>query len=310
MRKCTWTLEKVKEVAELANSRLEFKKRYAGAYDRAKRMGWLEEACAHMIPVCKPKGYWNIKEKIAVEAKKYTKRSDFYVGSAGAYKAAIASGCLNEVCQHMGKSITQKKIYSREEVFVIAKTLSQRSDFAKKFPGAYRMARINGWLDECCSHMRKYSKDLTFEEVLEIAKKFQRRTEFYYSTPGVYCIAKKNGWFEEVCKHMPFRLGKVSREQVFEEAKKYRTRTEFYQSSRSYYRVALKHNWMNDCCAHMLSRDEMNKQVKGPWIFTKLLDEAKRYDSLKEFRKNSPKDYAAARKLGFIDDIRDFMSMN
>lgn len=306
VKRRSWSLEEIKEVAKKVSSRSEFKRIAGGAYEKAKRVGWLNQVCAHM----NNRVLWDDKEKVAREAQKYIKRSEFYLGSAGAYKAAISNGWLDDVCGHMGKPLPEKKIYSREDVFAEAKRYQRRSEFSKMSGKAYDIARENGWLDECCAHMKKYSKDLNFEEILDIAKKFQTRKEFFKNSPAVHNAAKEKSWYEEVCKHMQPRYRAITREELFEEARKYRTRTEFYQGSKSHYRAALKHNWMDDCCAHMLSRNEKNKKVKGPWIFTKILDEAQKYDSLTEFRKKSPTDYTVARKLGFIDEIRDFMDMN
>jgi len=100
-----WTKEKVLEEAKKYTYRSEFQQLSCGAYDRAKKDGYLEEACTHM----KKQFIWT-KDLIKIEAKKYMYKSDFHKLSAGAYTRAWQDGYLNEVCTHMKTKIPQNKI--------------------------------------------------------------------------------------------------------------------------------------------------------------------------------------------------------
>ena len=52
--------------------------------------------------------YWNF-ETVEIEAKKYQYRSDFCIGSNGAYDSAKRNGWMDEVCSHMEKKRNGQK---------------------------------------------------------------------------------------------------------------------------------------------------------------------------------------------------------
>src|ERR1700722_12070458 len=82
-------------------TRFEFFKNGSAAYQVAKRKGWLEEICSHMITDRKKNGYWRDETNLAVEALKYFSRNEFAKGSPGAYTAAQKMGVLRKICSHM-----------------------------------------------------------------------------------------------------------------------------------------------------------------------------------------------------------------
>lgn len=99
-----WTFEKVKKVALRCRTRDDLSTRAGGAFAAAKRNGWLDEVCKHMIPVSRPANYWG-KTTIADEAKKFPTRTKFRLGAGGAYHRARRSGWLDEVCGHMSPAV-------------------------------------------------------------------------------------------------------------------------------------------------------------------------------------------------------------
>ena len=56
--------------------------------------------------------YWNF-EAVKIEAKKYQYRSDFCLGSSGAYDSAKRNGWMDDVCSHMEK----KKEMDKKETY-------------------------------------------------------------------------------------------------------------------------------------------------------------------------------------------------
>jgi hypothetical protein len=103
-KKPKWSLEKVMECAKECKTRIEFSKRFKGAYMAAYRLNILDEVFATL----EGKTYWT-EDMIKEEASKYSTRADFQKNSKGAYLSAFRKGIVDEVCQHMGEA---KKGYS------------------------------------------------------------------------------------------------------------------------------------------------------------------------------------------------------
>ena len=102
-----WTLEKLVAVAAKFNTRNDFRRGASAAYQAARKRGLLDQICSHMAP-SKTGKKWN-KAAVALEASKYSHRSDFENGSSGAYDAALKNGWLDEVCWHMSPKPRGKK---------------------------------------------------------------------------------------------------------------------------------------------------------------------------------------------------------
>lgn len=96
-----WTPERVRSVAPLFSSRVEFQERCRGGYQAARRFGIVDEVCAHMFRRTQK---WH-PDTIAAEAAKYDNRLAFARQSAGAYAAARALGIVDQVCAHMALNL-------------------------------------------------------------------------------------------------------------------------------------------------------------------------------------------------------------
>ncbi len=94
-----WTTESIKEEALKYNTRGSFQKGNRAAYQRAIKLGILDNVCSHMI--CKLI-YWS-DEMLKEEALKYYTRNDFKNGSGGAYRASLRRDVLYNICSHMKK---------------------------------------------------------------------------------------------------------------------------------------------------------------------------------------------------------------
>jgi len=53
--------------------------------------------------------------------------------------------------------------WTKELYHETALKCDSRSEFQKKYSGAYQAAYSNGWLDEICPHMRRYKPALSFQ---------------------------------------------------------------------------------------------------------------------------------------------------
>jgi hypothetical protein len=95
-----WTFERCHAEALKYDTRHAFARGSGDAYSAARRGGWRDRICGHMIEVQKPSGYWTF-DRCQAEALKYETRKDFERGSGGAYKAAFSNGWLDQICGHM-----------------------------------------------------------------------------------------------------------------------------------------------------------------------------------------------------------------
>lgn len=83
-----------------------------------------------------------------------------------------------------------------------------RSEFVKNNKGAYERSRLNGWLDDVCSHMgsgsisRKPSGYWTKDKCIDMALNCSSRKEFAEKYNSAYERSRFNGWLDDVCSHI------------------------------------------------------------------------------------------------------------
>jgi hypothetical protein len=148
--------ENVQEEALKYKTRNEFKLGSPSAYVSARKKGWLDIVCSHMILKKGDPGHCNILENVREEALMYETRTEFYKGSPGAYVSACKKGWLDEVCSHMILKKGDRGYWDVfENVQEEALKYKTRNEFCKGSPGAYYSACKKGWLDIVCSHMVK-----------------------------------------------------------------------------------------------------------------------------------------------------------
>lgn len=114
---------------------------------------------------------------------------------------------LGEVKFLLGISSQQIRNYwTIENCKLDAKNYSSRSEWCEKSGAAYASATRNGWLEDCCVHMKNREKVhkgyWTLEKCKLVALKYTKRVEFYEQEPSAYFSCRKNNWLEEVCSHM------------------------------------------------------------------------------------------------------------
>lgn len=95
-----WTKDRCHEEALKYKTRKEFQTNSKAAYSKARKMGWLDDICSHMLLIHKPPGYW-IKERIIEAASECSTRTEFYVKYSAAAAIARNMGWIDEVCAHM-----------------------------------------------------------------------------------------------------------------------------------------------------------------------------------------------------------------
>lgn len=150
-----WTEETCRQEALKYNCRFDFQREASGAYESARKGGFLNDISQHMEYIKRPNGFWT-EETCRQEALKYNCRSDFHRKAEGAYQAALRGGFLNDISQHMEYHIKKPRGFWTEEACLQeALKYSSRLDFNRKAGGAYDAAQKGGFLQKICSHMPK-----------------------------------------------------------------------------------------------------------------------------------------------------------
>ena len=119
-----------------------------------------------------------------------------------------------------------------------------RVEFSKKCSGAYTVARVNGWLDDCT--FKEERKIWDKKSCLEEAHKYKSRGEFSNKCRGAYQAARRNGWLDD-CNWFEEQRQIWDKDTCLEEAHKYKSRFEFQKKCRGAYDAARRNGWLDDC---------------------------------------------------------------
>jgi len=189
-----WTKKKCVEAGLLCNTKSEFKIKFGGAYNSAKRNGWLKECYNHMPKNSHLK--WT-KEKCLIEAKKYKTKTEFIKNNRTAYNSTLNNGWLKECCKHMKK---QKIKWTKEKCLIEAKKYKTKSEFKKNSSNAYQAAHRNNWYIDITKHMillKKPNNYWTLENCLIEVKKYKSYNDFKKNQLGAHDAITKNKWYNE-----------------------------------------------------------------------------------------------------------------
>ena len=247
----SWTLERCKEDALEYKTRTEWARKSKKAYDAACRRNWLDQCCSHMKYLQKPSGYWTL-DACKSDALKYKTRAEWSKKSNGAFNSAYKHGWIKDCCNHMKKYAKQNPKWTLEKCKVDALRYNSRAEWIKNSNG-HRAAYRNGWLDQCCSHMKKLHNSWTLEKCKVDALKYRTRSE-WAKRSSAYEIAKINKWLDQCCSHMKFvqmPSGYWTLDRCKEDALRYGTRREWARKSVSAYQIARRQGKLDQCCAHM-----------------------------------------------------------
>jgi hypothetical protein len=85
--------------------------------------------------------------------------------------------------------------WTEQTCFIAAKQCNSLSDFSKRFSGAYKVAKLNGWLEDYkwfTNPRSKWNRTSCYEAARQCAttKEFNKRFN------RAYQVARLNGWLE------------------------------------------------------------------------------------------------------------------
>ena len=196
------------------------------------------------------------KDEIHKVALNYNSRSEFCDAFGGAYGAARKYGWLDDVCSHMEPLIKPPGYWTYERVVKEALKYTNKTAFTVGSSRAYNLARLNGWLDEICSHMISINKPKgywTLERCFKEALKFTYKTDFHKTSSAAYHVLLKVRLLDDACSHMRRKpLPEYwTLDLVRKTAAKCNTRGEFIARFGNAYKKAWNKGWLDDVCAHM-----------------------------------------------------------
>ena len=283
-----WTKERCHKEALKYKTKAEFRQNERRAYDKAKRLKWVDEICSHMTEIRRKP--WT-KEECQIEALKYKNRKDFQYNSKGCYLSALKRKWINDICGHMTSTgnLHKRCIYSYEfsDNFVyvgLTFNIEKRNHdhlSSKRSPVFIHSSKtgILPLLIQLTDYISVDDAKLKEGEYLEIYKS-KKWNILNKSETGA--VGGKSKWTKEKCQI---------------EALKYKDKTEFRSMDHGCYLAASKNKWMVEICSHMVPRYKSD----GYWTKDKCGEETIKYNKKSEFRKNNQTAYFIINKNKWFD---------
>jgi len=180
-----------------------------------------------------------------------------------------------------------------------ARSFDTVAAWSKKNMGAYLAARRKHLLKQVTQHMLTHGESIargstiwTKKDCIESAKKYAKRSDWETGDHKAYQAAKRHGWYEECSAHMARAKelnGHWNYENCLAEARKYSHIRDWAKASAGSYQSArINPKWFSECTSHM-ERLWMRK-----WSKAVILADAKKYSTLQEWVRHSPRGYQAA----------------
>lgn len=250
----------------------------------------------------KPNGYWNNYQNCYEEALKYKSRGEFGNGNETAYKKSLKNKWIDNFywledkrfdlindkidCVYAYEFQEQKSVYIGRTLM----RLKKRRDLDHMF------------LEKDTVHIYAKENDLQIpepkyiEENLTI-KQGRDRECFWideYKRLGWNVLNKTKGGSIGRIGH---RFSKYTYETCYELAKNCHSKKEFEKYNASAYNIAYKNKWLDDYIWFI-----SYSKPRGYWNYEHCYEEAKKYSTLTEFKKNNNAAYQQARKNNWIQD--------
>lgn len=292
-----WTFEICAANAAEYKHRGDFQKGSSGAYQAAKKAGWLDSICKHMEPkdfglLC---AYVILNERLNLayvgvtnnfKKRMYQHKRSGTDGSTRARK--ITSEPDTQFCQLTKHTTPPNQARALEELFYkhYANLGYQVLNNTKSL-GATGGSEIR-W---------------TLSKLRAEAAHFRTRNDFQKNSTNAYTAAYNRGLLDEICAHMVDQRKTKGfwqdKENCRAEALKYMTKTDFQKAAVQAYKVALEEGFLQEICGHMTAKIK----PKGYWSKTKIKAIADGYLTKKDFREGDGAAYDFASRNGWLDEL-------
>jgi len=289
------TIESAKNEASKYKTRTEFYKGSSGAYDIARKNGWLDSICEHMTSPIKPMGFWT-KENVLIEAKKFKFRNDFNRKSSSAYSIARNNDWLEEACRHMEvkghryKRKIYKVTFEDGSMYIgLSKDPEKREKehISKETKAGIKMKVMpytfvigDNWL--------------TAEEAAEV--EMYEISEAKNNNIELLNIQKGGGLGAGYLEYSVQKLVALT--------KKHTYLKDFIENEYGAYQVILKRQLKDELLSHLIRKIEHTS-----WTHELIGMEALKYSYRTDFKYGSPNAYAAAQKRKLLNEVCSHMKI-
>jgi predicted GIY-YIG superfamily endonuclease len=182
-------------------------------------------------------------DKLKEEVTKYKTISDFAKKCSGGLKSAVKNRWMDEFFPNNNYN-KPKIIWDYNKCKEESIKYKSRTEFDKNCYSAYKLAKINGWLDEwfpplnrfLCEKRRWNEESVRFE-----ASKCKGKSQFRRSAPRAYDIALRDGYLNELFPEIEWTY-----ETCKLEAMNYKDKADFSRKFPSAYRYAKENNLLDE----------------------------------------------------------------
>lgn len=181
--------------------------------------------------------------------------------------------------------------YTEEVSYEIAKKYTTLADFSKENPSCYARANLMGWVDNYTWLERRHTP-YTYKECVGEMNKYKDKEEFRKQAPNYYNIMLRKGWLE------PSQGIIWTEEKCREIAKKYEWAVDFRKNDSNAYKMAYKYGWLKK-----FTWLKLVAKPSGYWNKERVIEESKKYKTVKDFRKCSVSACSAAQRMGILDEL-------
>ncbi len=231
-------------------------------------------------------------------ASKYTSVKEWRTKEESAYATASARGLLKKLTKGMVK-IGEKGFWTKNKVKKSALKYQTKVDWIKNEDAAYRAAYKNGWIAELTKHMipignKKircvYSISVKGKKIIYIGLTgyYQRRIRDHFDTPRILNLIKEHGKKSIITKQL---TKYILAEKAIDIEKK------------------LTLHYINT--GYVVLNKAKPGSLGGTtvkWTKQKILAEAKKYQTIREWLNKNKKSYAAAWSMNILDQATKHMT--
>jgi predicted GIY-YIG superfamily endonuclease len=288
-----WSKGRLKKIAKAYKTRTEFKKGSGSAYSIAYKNGWLDEICKEYKSKYKPNGYWTF-ERIEKVAKKFESETEFRKQERNLHTYAYRKGWISRLEKHF--SLEKKKennYWDFDKILEASEECKTKKEFRDKYPSAHQAAWKLGIFNEVTKDMslivgNRYIRLLYVFEFpdksayIGLTYNYDKRYDFHMRFHKEI-ISKTNKMGHDFIMYNEQLLAEKAAEEEIKLIEKYR-----------------KKGW------NILNHHKGGGLGGGheKWTFEEVEKEAKKYKTIKNFKKNAPKACNAAYRKGWMDRLR------
>lgn len=143
-------------------------------------------------------------------------------------------------------------------------------------------------------------KLLSYDDLAEIASHYDVLKDFRENEPSAYVVIHRRGLFDKLCGRMKRSIRELPNVELARIASGYSHKTDFLHGDMSAYNVAKSRGILDDICAHMTEE----RKPSGYWNNKeRCVEEARKYDRRKDFRKGSPGAYSSSQTNAWLDEV-------